>query len=315
MSMRTGNRSRTTSAKLVILSSPSGLTSQDRTRGQVRAGSTARVSETGGVLAQSRWTRSTNELKRSSTGGARLVDSSARFPRQSQRPLHPQPIRLACPRSVPCFLGSSAGSSRSTSSQSSSRRSDLVALVDIEQWRAERGFSGPGATPSPSEALPAPSNYPPPPQVEAMAEEIARQADLIRALQGALREYVDREERARLVAMNAARRSPPALGGRRGGRREEEKKDTPRSAPPTTAHLRRCPRRAREGPRRWWTWSGSRSRGPYRQGHPSPPSILLLGQEGELGGGGRARLVPERTRPPRSSPPRRASSAKTSARG
>src|SRR3990170_4696114 len=208
MSMRTGNRSRTTSAKLGILSSPSGLTSQDRTRGQVRAGSTARVSETGGVLAQSRWTRSTNELKRSSTGGARLVDSSARFPRQSQRPLHPQPIRLACPRSVPCFLGSSAGSSRSTSSQSSSRRSDLVALVDIEQWRAERGFSGPGATPSPS-------NSPPDPQVEAMAEEIARQADLIRALQGALREYVDREERARLVAMNAARRSPTARVKRR----------------------------------------------------------------------------------------------------
>src|SRR3972149_181635 len=218
MSMRTGNRSRTTSAKLGILSSPSGLTSQDRTRGQVRAGSTARVSETGGVLAQSRWTRSTNELKRSSTGGARLVDSSARFPRQSQRPLHPQPIRLACPRSVPCFLGSSAGSvppHSSPSSQSSSRRSDLVALVDIEQWRAERGFSGPGATPSPSNALPAPSNPGPDPQVEAMAEEISRQADLIRALQGALREYVDREERARLVAMNAAPRSPTARVKRR----------------------------------------------------------------------------------------------------
>jgi len=90
-----------------------------------------------------------------------------------------------------------------------------VALVDIEQWRAERGFSGPGATPSPSNALPAPSNSPPDPQVEAMAEEIARQADLIRALQGALREYVDREERARLVAMNAARRSPTARVKRR----------------------------------------------------------------------------------------------------
>jgi hypothetical protein len=90
-----------------------------------------------------------------------------------------------------------------------------MALVDIEQWRAERGFSGPGATPSPSNAPPSPSNPGPDPQVEAMAEEIARQADLIRALQGALREYVDREERARLLAMNAARRTPTARVKRR----------------------------------------------------------------------------------------------------
>jgi len=85
-----------------------------------------------------------------------------------------------------------------------------VALVDIEQWRAEKGFKSPEAFPSPSNASPAPSNPGPDPQVEAMAEEIARQADLIRALQGALREYVDREEQARLLAMNAARRAPVA---------------------------------------------------------------------------------------------------------
>jgi hypothetical protein len=89
-----------------------------------------------------------------------------------------------------------------------------MALVDIEQWRAERGFNGPG----PSNAPPAPENFVtagPDPQIEAMAQEIARQADLIRALQGALREYVDREERARLVAMNAARRPAMARVKRR----------------------------------------------------------------------------------------------------
>jgi len=89
-----------------------------------------------------------------------------------------------------------------------------VALVNIEQWRQEKGFSALEAS---SNAPPAqgPSNSPPDPQLEALSQEIARQADLIRALQGALREYVDREERARLVAMNAARRSPTARVKRR----------------------------------------------------------------------------------------------------
>ncbi len=80
-----------------------------------------------------------------------------------------------------------------------------MALVNIEQWRQEKGFKGPEA----SNAPPVPENFVtagPDPQVEALYQEIARQADLIRALQGALREYVDREERARLVAMNAARK-------------------------------------------------------------------------------------------------------------
>jgi hypothetical protein len=91
-----------------------------------------------------------------------------------------------------------------------------MALVDIEQWRAEKGFKGPEA----SNALPAQSssNPGPDPQIEALealSQEIARQADLIRALQGALREYVDREEQARLVAVNAARRTPTARVKRR----------------------------------------------------------------------------------------------------
>lgn len=84
-----------------------------------------------------------------------------------------------------------------------------MALVNIEQWRAERGFNGPEMAQGPS--APAPSANPDPmDQIEAMAQEIARQADLIRALQGALKEYVDREEHARLVAMNAARRPAAA---------------------------------------------------------------------------------------------------------
>ena len=90
-----------------------------------------------------------------------------------------------------------------------------MALVNIEQWRAERGFSGPGATPSPSNAPPAPQDPGPDPQIETLYQEIARQADLIRALQGALRDYVDREERAKAAAVNAARRAPTARVKRR----------------------------------------------------------------------------------------------------
>jgi hypothetical protein len=89
-----------------------------------------------------------------------------------------------------------------------------MALVDIDQWRAERGFNGPG----PSNAPPAPENFVtagPDPQMEAMAQEIARQSDLIRALQAALRAYVDREEQARVAALAAARRSKTATVRRR----------------------------------------------------------------------------------------------------
>ena len=104
-----------------------------------------------------------------------------------------------------------------------------MALVNIEQWRAERGFNGPEMAQGPS--APAPSANPDPmDQIEAMAQEIARQADLIRALQGALKEYVDREERARLVAMNAARRPVTAKNIRR-----SRAKPAPTPAPPKSA--------------------------------------------------------------------------------
>jgi hypothetical protein len=93
-----------------------------------------------------------------------------------------------------------------------------MALVDIEQWRAERGFNGPvgqGAPISNTPPGPAPQDPGSDAQLEAMAQEIARQADLIRALQGALREYVDREEQAKLRAMNAARTGKTANVRRR----------------------------------------------------------------------------------------------------
>jgi hypothetical protein len=92
-----------------------------------------------------------------------------------------------------------------------------MALVDIEQWRQERGFNGPvGQGPVPNAPPgPAPQDPGSDAQLEAMAQEIARQSDLIRALQAALRTYVDREEQARIAALAAARRSKTATVRRR----------------------------------------------------------------------------------------------------
>jgi hypothetical protein len=93
-----------------------------------------------------------------------------------------------------------------------------MALVDIEQWRQERGFNGPvgqGAPISNAPPGPAPQDPGADAQLEAMAQEIARQSDLIRALQAALRTYVDREEQARVAALAAARRPQVARVARR----------------------------------------------------------------------------------------------------
>ena len=83
-------------------------------------------------------------------------------------------------------------------------------LVNIDQWRAEKGF-GTAAANSPQA---------PDPTVDPTAElhlhigsleaEVLRQRDLIVQLQAALRTYVEREERA----VQAARANRPARTGR-----------------------------------------------------------------------------------------------------
>ena len=92
-----------------------------------------------------------------------------------------------------------------------------MALVDIEQWRTERGFNGPGGPGAgqgvqegPAAAAPDLSSH-----VAALETEISRQADLIRALQSALQTYVDREEQARLAGLAAARKPKVARVTRR----------------------------------------------------------------------------------------------------
>lgn len=79
-----------------------------------------------------------------------------------------------------------------------------MALVSIEQWRAERGIVG-GLSAIQAGQLEAPA---PPPSdlatIEALKAEIARQADLILRLQGALRIYLDREQAAKVQAVAAS---------------------------------------------------------------------------------------------------------------
>ena len=75
-----------------------------------------------------------------------------------------------------------------------------MALVNIEQWRREKGFDVNVDQPSSPSADPGPVLSA---HCEALEQEILRQADLIRALQQALNAYVERDQAAQAQARAA----------------------------------------------------------------------------------------------------------------
>jgi hypothetical protein len=76
-----------------------------------------------------------------------------------------------------------------------------MALVNIEQWRRERGFGLDGSAIPQSQPMSTDTSPPDLSQhVAALEAEIIRQADLIQALQTALRSYVERDQAAQTQA-------------------------------------------------------------------------------------------------------------------
>ena len=81
-----------------------------------------------------------------------------------------------------------------------------MALVNIEQWRRERGFGLDGSAIPQGQPAPAATDTSPPDlsdHVAALEQEILRQSDLIRALQQALNAYVERDQAAQAQARAA----------------------------------------------------------------------------------------------------------------